>query len=77
LRSASTCRISAVDDKDSANPITIAAGHGWPNRRAAPASAAVVIETCARPGAENGVAQYPEPRRLQLETDGEQQHHDA
>ena len=29
------------------------------------------------PGAEHGVAQHPEPRRLQLEADRKQQHHDA
>jgi hypothetical protein len=77
LRSASTCRISAVEDSDSAKPIVTAAGPRLAQR------ARRDREQCRRDGdlrearTEDGVPQHPQTRWLQLEPDREQQHHDA
>ena len=60
-RSASTCRISAVEDSDSANAITSAAGHGWPSARMTSRQHRGRDRDLRGTRAEDRVAHHPEP----------------
>ena len=76
-RSASEDSTSAVEDIAQARPATSAACHERPSTQAQAASTTPVIADLRAAQAENGPAQRPQPRGLELEPDQEQEQHHA
>jgi hypothetical protein len=76
-RSASEASTSAVEDIAQASPATSAACHESPSSHAQPESDDAGDSHLRAAQAENRTAQRPQPRRVELEADQEEEQHHA